>query len=87
MKINNINFQLKEFPEDARLQRANSAKLFYLEWFKEVLEEIKTNQANEIIMDAATAEDLAFLRGSLQAVSAIEEWFEEQVNSLIKDNI
>lgn len=69
--------QLTDSEQDAR---AGDAEIFYIKYFKKVLDVMSMQQYYAIGDKATDAEKMDFSRGTLNGFKIVEEWFKKQVN-------
>ena len=78
--IEGCEFKEELTPEEYQA-RAETAEIFYKNYFKKFLEEKILEELKFLGSNAENVEQLLYLRGHINAYGKIKEWFEQQISA------
>jgi len=78
--------KLEDLSQEELEELASEAKVFYRNFFKPVLQELQQEQLEFLGEQVNSMEQLMFVRGTLNGLMLIEEWFQQQ-EGVVKDKI
>ena len=78
-EIEKAEQDLSKLTEDELISRAKSAQIFFDVYFKQIIKQLIHSQMVKTIAKSDDLTALQFQRGVIVGLSAVREWFEDQI--------